>query len=117
MIALTTIANLSSTTLITLLHRVLHPNNSGLSQPPTLKAFLKVYNSISVSEPMHKAAMFKILNVEDVTRVLEVLVQWAEEGVDGEKVVQWDADQVKAASDGLAMQSVCIRLLYARILA
>jgi hypothetical protein len=44
-------------------------------------------------------------------------VQWAEEGVDGEKVVQWDADQVKAASDGLAMQSVCIRLLYARILA
>ncbi len=110
MMALPTIPNLSSTTLVALLHQVLHPSTSGLSQPPALKSFVLVYRTISVSEAMHKAAMFKILTVEDATRILEVLVQWAEAGVEGEKVVQWNADKLEAASDGSAMKSVCLSL-------
>jgi hypothetical protein len=95
LVALSVVSNISSTTLVTLLHQVLHPTitNAGVSQPPSLRTFLKPYIKISVSEPMHKAAMFKLLKVEDVTSVLEVLVDWAEslEQKQEDGVISWEA--------------------------
>jgi len=83
---------------------------TGLTTPPALEDFLKLYLAIPVSAAMHKQALKRGLNqVEVVQTVLRLMVDWLEEvgkDVKGKGVVGWEADEVKSQSSRYSIEGV-----------
>lgn len=91
-IALRRLRSVESTTLVTLLKRVVESAESpvqsqaavGAAAPPSLARFLRTYVQVPVSPPLHRVALHRAgFTAEETTRVLDVLVGWFEEDAQG----------------------------------
>lgn len=85
---------------------------TGLTTPPGLEDFLKLYLAIPVSPAMHKQALKRGLNqVEVVQTVLRLMVDWLEEvgkDVKSKGVVGWEADEVKSQSSRYSIEGLVL---------
>lgn len=106
-----------SSTLVKLIHTILHPQtekSTNTTPAPRLSKFLLVLLSSTVPDTTYRIELRKGLSVEDATRILEVLVGWAEgcvekrsEGLNGWSDIKNGEERSHGSSPSLEAVSSC----------